>query len=68
METIEFETIAQNGTIAIPEQYRDLFPETIRLLVHIEPLVKNQNMSIPFKAIRISTRKFKFNREEANER
>ncbi|MBF0239727.1 MAG: hypothetical protein HQM12_18660 [SAR324 cluster bacterium] len=68
METIEFETIVQNGTIAIPEQYLNLFPETIRLLVHIEPLTKEEKMNTSFQAIRISTKEFKFNRDEANER
>lgn len=68
MATIAFETIARNGTIALPEEYRQLFPETVRLLVQIAPLARTQDISEAFKAVRISTRQFTFSREEANER
>lgn len=68
MEAIAFEAIAQNGAISIPEQYRQLFPETVRVLVHVERLTRNEKTGPSFKAVTIRTKGFTFNREEANER
>ena len=68
MESIAFETMIRNGIITIPEQYRERFPEPFRIIVHIEPLTEKQGTGISFNAARISTKGFKFNREEANER
>ena len=68
MEAIAFEAIARNGAISIPEQYRQLFSETVRVLVHVELLALNERTGPSFKAIAIRTKGFVFNREEANER
>ncbi|WP_417915035.1 hypothetical protein [Candidatus Electronema sp. JM] len=68
MGTIAFEAIAMNGAIAIPEQYRPLFAETVRVLVHVEPLHVSERRNTLFKAMNIRTKGFKFDREEANER
>ena len=68
METVAFATVARNGIIAIPEEYRTLFPETVHVVVHIEPIARQEGASAQFKAVRISTKGFKLNREEANER
>jgi hypothetical protein len=68
MASIAFEAVAHNGTISLPAQYAELFPENARLLVHLEPLAQHEVTSAPFKALRISTKGFIFNREEANAR
>jgi len=68
MEGITFEAVARNGAISIPEQHRQLFSETVRVLVHVEPLTLNERTGPSFKAVTIRTKGFKFNREEANER
>ena len=68
MTSIAFETIAHNGTISLPEQYAELFPEHVRLRVCIEPLAQKEQTSTPFKALQISTKGFIFKREEANAR
>ncbi len=68
MEIVAFETVARNGIIAIPEEYRTLFPETVHIVVHIEPLAKQEGAGARFRAVSIPTKGFKFNREEANER
>jgi hypothetical protein len=68
MENIAFEAVARNGAIAIPEQYRPFFSETVRVLVHIEPLYGDEMRQIVFNAVKISTKGFKFDRAEANER
>lgn len=68
MENIAFEAVARNGAIAIPEQYRPFFPETVRVLVHVEPLHLDDRRKTLFNAVKISTKGFKFDRDEANER
>ena len=68
MESIAFETMIRNGMIAIPEEYRKRFQEPFRIIVHIEPLTEKQETGVSFNAARISTKGFKFNRDEANER
>jgi hypothetical protein len=68
MAVIAFETVASNGSITIPEQYRQLFSGAVRLLVRVEPLPAAEKKESIFKAARISTKGFRFNREEANER
>lgn len=64
MESLAFETVIRNGMIAIPEQYREKFQELFRIIVHIEPLTEKQRTDASFNAARISTKGFKFNREE----
>jgi len=68
MAVIAFETVASNGAITIPEQYRQLVAEAVRLLVHVEPLPAAARKETVFTAVRISTKGFTFKREEANER
>ncbi|WP_446009023.1 hypothetical protein [Candidatus Electrothrix sp.] len=68
MESLAFETVIRNGMIAIPEQYRERFQEPFRIIVHLEPLTEKQGTDASFNAARISTKGFKFNRDEANER
>lgn len=68
MASIAFEAVAHNGVIALPAQYAELFPENARLRVQIEPLAQKDLTNAPFKAVRISTKGFIFNREEANAR
>lgn len=68
MGTIAFEAVARNGAIAIPEQYRPFFSETVRVLVHVEPLHGDERKESVFNALKISTKGFKFDRAEANER
>ena len=68
MESLAFETVIRNGIITIPEQYRERFQEPFRIIVHIEPLNEEQGMNASFNAARISTKGFRFCREEANER
>ncbi|WPD24167.1 MAG: hypothetical protein SD837_06335 [Candidatus Electrothrix scaldis] len=59
MESLAFETVIRNGMIAIPEQYRERFQESFRIIVHIEPLTEKQGISASFNAARISTKDFK---------
>lgn len=69
MQAYEFNTIVQNGIIRIPEQYKDEQLSSVRVIIlsntgHYFPEKKNQK----FSAMRLKTKGFTFNREEANER
>jgi hypothetical protein len=68
MQLAEFETVLQDGVISVPAEYLTVLPEKIKIMVKIElsdiePVCKRN-----FKAVRINTKGFKFNRDEANAR
>lgn len=66
MRAYEFVSTVDNGIIHIPEQYRDKITSSVKVIVLSEEPVKSK--VLPFSALRIDTKGFKFNREEANER
>jgi hypothetical protein len=71
MQAYEFNTVIHEGMIRIPEQYQDklLSPSSVRviLLSNItESIVGTSNKK--FSAMKLHTKGFTFNREEANER
>jgi hypothetical protein len=77
MNAIAFQSVLQNNVIEIPDQYH--FDTQIPVLVTITLLADNKPVIIPrrkqgrvtednFTALRIDTKNFKFDREEANER
>jgi len=73
MQAIEFKTILQNGTVTLPPEYASQWEgKTIRVLVldDSEPVEESvqPNQTLPFQAISLKTKGFKFNREEANAR
>jgi len=73
MQAIEFKTILQNGTVTLPPEYASQWEgKTIRVLVldDSEPVEESvqPKQTLPFQAISLKTKGFKFNREEANAR
>jgi hypothetical protein len=77
MDAITFQSIIKDNTIQVPEQFQiDIKSPvlvTITLLSEDKPLIiprKGQGRITKdnFKALKISTKNFKFNRDEANER
>ena len=76
-QVIHFETTVERGIIRIPEQFIRIVPAVVS--VTLAPIKKSRIvegssaeagiLSIDnFKALRIDTQNWKFNREEANER
>jgi len=67
MEAIEFVGRIQNGFIRIPTEYQDTMPNQARVIVLTDkveiPMRKKR-----FKAIRLRTKEFRFDRDSANER
>ena len=67
MHTIEFETQAHNGIVQIPEQYRAWKNKTVKVI-----LLDSENQKtikpIQFNAVKLKTKGYRFNRDEANER
>jgi hypothetical protein len=78
MQAYEFNTAVEDpGIIRIPEEYLKEISSTIKVII----FTKNDRTNVPgtlasepqpkkktFKAMKIHTQGFKFNREEANER
>jgi len=77
MQAVEFETEIVNDTICIPQEYKGNIPHKARVIIMdsifsnsciIHTRKKRNVTESDFKSIKIDTRNFKFNREEANER
>lgn len=70
MDTIEFDAIQENGMIKIPRQYINNISGPFRVIIMFDKDRKTEanELSSMFKAVKIKTKDFKFNREEANER
>ena len=67
LQAYEFNSTINNGIINIPEQYRDKMPSTVKVIVLAhDKQTKAEDKK--FSAIRLKTKGFRFNREEANER
>jgi hypothetical protein len=71
MQAYEFNTIVQEGMIRIPEQYQDklLSPSSVRVILLSNATESNISPgNKKFTAMKLHTKGFTFNREEANER
>jgi hypothetical protein len=67
MHAIEFETQAHNGIVEIPEQYlawKNKSVKVILLAIDEEQAIK----PIQFNAVKLKTKGYRFNRDQANER
>ncbi|HPZ09956.1 MAG TPA: hypothetical protein PL110_17830, partial [Candidatus Eremiobacteraeota bacterium] len=60
----------ENGVIKIPEKYQKDISGNLRVIILMEKPEERKpcESKNPFNAIRIKTKDFRFNREEANER
>ncbi len=74
---IQFETVVERGVIRIPDQYIKALPAAVRVTLAPagDPRIKRGSKSQAgalsvgdFSALKIDTRGFRFDREEANER
>ena len=69
MQTYEFSSIVEdNGIIRIPEQYVHNISSAVKVIVFTNDEIQNNNKRKHFSAIKIKTKGFKFDRDEANER
>ena len=69
MYAIEFETIPENGKIVLPTEYRNIKDE-IKVIVFTKNY-KEENPAkerVKLNAVKLHTKGFKFDRDEANER
>jgi len=67
MHAIEFETQAHNGIVQIPEQYLAWKNKVVKVILLDSETKKTLN-SIQFNAVKLKTKGYCFNRDEANER
>ena len=69
MQAIEFIAKAQKGTIKIPQEYQEQLQDQFRVIIlQDEPTQIKPRGKRTLSAVRIKTKGFKFNRDEANER
>jgi hypothetical protein len=69
MQIARFETSINNDTIPIPIKYKSIIPQKTRIIVKIESMNRRSAFTQnKFEAVKIKTKGFKFNRDEANER
>jgi len=69
MNAVEFQsTIRDDGSIFVPREYKDRVGKYVKVIL-LSGETENDEKEIPdFSSIRIKTKGFKFDREEANER
>jgi hypothetical protein len=68
MQAYEFSTaVEDNGIIHIPEEYLKDISSTVKVIIFTKD-EERQPQKKTFTAMKIHTKGFKFNREEANER
>jgi hypothetical protein len=68
LKAIEFDTVYENGSISVPDQYRSSIEEAPVKVIILQRLSDTVKKPLRFDAFRIDTRGFKFDREEAHER
>jgi hypothetical protein len=74
MQSIEFESISDNGIIKIPEHYQEWFQKPVKVILlameSIRPKKSHTNDEVKnfFENIQIDLSGYHFNRDEANER
>jgi len=67
MHAIEFETQVYNGIVQIPEQYLDWNNRIVKVIL-LNTGKKKSITPIQFNAVKLKTKGYHFNRDEANER
>jgi len=76
-QAIQFETIVERGIIHIPDQYVNVVPTAVNVTVTpvSTPSIRSGEKSkagmlssVDFSVLKIDTKNWSFNREEANER
>ncbi len=68
MKAIEFKAKADKGVIEIPEKFKNKLDQEVRVILLLEDKENEYSGRPRFTAVKIKTKGFKFNREEANER
>ena len=69
MQAYEFNTVVRNGIIYIPKQFSDKQLSSVRVILLADSMSKvSEPRKNKFIAMRLKTKGFTFNREEAHER
>ena len=67
MQALEFNSvISDDGVIHIPKQYLENITSTVRVILLMNEEVREKNNK-HFSALKLKTKRFKFDREAANE-
>ena len=65
MQTYTFDTIIQNGTITIPDEYKNITSGEVKITIQKEEAISRKKT---YDTIELDTTNFIFNREESNAR
>ena len=69
MQAYEFNTVIENGVISVPKQYLGQHLTSVRVILLSDSISQRKPLKNKrFTAMKLKTKGFKFNREEANER
>ena len=68
MYAVEFRSDVENGTIRIPDRYRNKLPSTVKVIILSEEEETTPGTRRSFSAVSVDTRGFRFDRDAANER
>lgn len=70
MQAIEFIAKAQKGSIKVPKEYQEQLQDQFRVIILQDAIVpkKSTSKKRTLNAVKIKTKGFKFNRDEANAR
>ena len=68
MKTCEFKASVIDGIIHIPDEYKDVIPNKVTVIILPDEAAEKSNQKYVFDAMSLDTRGFVFDREEANER
>jgi hypothetical protein len=68
MQTYEFNTVIREGVIHIPEQYRNKSLLSVKVILLSNDDNLNDERNKKFTAMKLQTKNFTFNREEAHAR
>lgn len=70
MQAIEFIAKSEKGSIKVPKEYQEQLQDQFRVIILQEAVApkKSANKKRTLNAVKIKTKGFKFNRDEANAR
>ena len=67
MQAYEFNSIVEGGVIKIPEEYKEKISSPVKVIILSDGKSDTTKRKI-FSAIKLNTKNYKFDREEANAR
>lgn len=68
MYAVEFDARSEGNIIRLPKEHEELSNRNLRVMALLNQKPEKQAKQLGFRAVRLQTKGYKVNREEANER